>query len=227
MGPRFALVAVALMGCTSTEDPSMSPSYSESRRLAIELASARQLLASLDELEGWHAEEATSVAGRLAPGLGATDLDEIRVRLGAPLPADLVTLYQWHDGTRGGCDDFAGPAFLAYHCLLPLQQALDIRDRDRRLLGLPGTWLPVLYFQEEYLYVLLEDPAPAALPVFHRLVESDDVVAFANLRTMVDTFLEAARAGVWRPDDDTLVDWSAVETIRARLNPGTSPPWAP
>jgi cobalamin biosynthesis Mg chelatase CobN len=53
------------------------------------------------------------------------------------------------------------------------------------------------------------------------------VVAFTNLRTMVGTFLEAARTGVWHPDDDALVDWSAVQRIRARLNPGTSPPWTP
>ncbi len=26
-----------------------------------------------------------------------------------------------------------GAAFVAYHCLLPLDQALEIRDRDRRL----------------------------------------------------------------------------------------------
>lgn len=227
-GRRMVLVLTcALLACTSREHPSQTPSYAENRRLAVEHASTRDLVAGLEALEAWHAENATALAQRLAPGLREADLAAIRARLGAPLPAELVTLYEWHDGTRGGCDDFAGPAFLAYHCLLPLQQALEIRERDRRLLGLSQSWLPVLYFQEEYFYVLLEDPAPAALPVFHRVVGSEDVVAFANLRAMVETFLEAARSGVWHPDDDARVDWSAVETIRARLNPGTSPPWAP
>lgn len=226
--PRVALlVACALTACTSTEDPSSTPSYAESRRLAIEHASTQDLVAGLEALEAWHAENQTAVAPRFAPGIREADLDGLRGRVGAPLPDELVALYRWHDGTSGGCDDFAGPVFVAYHCMLSLQQALDIRERDGRLLALPRTWLPVLYFQEEYFYVVLDDPAPAALPVFHRLMESENVVAFTNVQTMVATFVEAARSGVWHPDDDALVDWSAVEAIRARLNPGTSPPWAP
>jgi hypothetical protein len=224
--PVCLAAAGALTACGAADHPSRSGSYAENRRFALEHASAPELVAALDALEAWHAENETAAAGRLAPGREPAELAELEDRLGAALPDELRALYTWHDGTLGRCDDFAGPAFMAYHCLLSLEQALEVRRRHGWLLGVPDTWLPLLYFEEEYFYVVLDHAGAGALPVFHRLVESDDVVAFTNLRTMVETFLEAARSGVWHPDDDARVDWPAVEAIRNRRNPGTSPPWA-
>jgi hypothetical protein len=224
----LALTPIIWSGaCARSDHPVGLERYTEQKQLAVEHASLKQLQSGLASLEAWHRETRTAASDRLAPGLGPDEIRDRSARLEIPFSDELVALYEWHDGTDGGCDDFAGPALIAYHCFLSLDEALARRKRDRRLYGFPERWFPVLAHQEEYFYVVLDDAGPSALPVFHRLLEDDDVVAFTNLRTLVDTYVEAARTLAWHPDDDAKTRWENVEAIRARRNPMTDPPWAP
>jgi cell wall assembly regulator SMI1 len=58
-----------------------------------------QLSAVLEDLDAWLAAERPDLHPRLRPGLSERQLAELEARL-APyhLPADLVTVYRWHDG---------------------------------------------------------------------------------------------------------------------------------
>ncbi len=65
-----------------------------------------ELRVVLDELDAWFAAERPDLYPRLRPGLSERQIEELEARL-APyrLPADLVTVYVWHDGwddKRGG-----------------------------------------------------------------------------------------------------------------------------
>src|SRR6266545_1026755 len=65
-----------------------------------------ELQAVLDDLDHWFRAERPDMYSRFRPGLSQNEIRELETRL-APyrLPADLVTLYAWHDGWISYADE--------------------------------------------------------------------------------------------------------------------------
>ena len=231
-----ALLAALLIagGCSPVDDAGRgAPSAIEDpfaptpamRAAAIATTDIEAMLDDLSRIEGWHARERTGLVPALRGGVPLAELDAAEAALGCRLPDDLRALWRWRDGHA---DDGAGPVFTWYHQLLPLHEALA---RYRELRAAPyvdwdASWLPVLYFQEEWYFVEC-GPAPvAASPLMFLFTESGAAPAYASLTTYFATMADAMAAGAVARDGHGLgADERALAAIHARHNPGLPFPY--
>lgn len=187
---------------------------------AYQLAETRHqvetLKADLHWLDGWIGASYPALAGVLRPGLTDEQIDALMRGTGLRLPSELRVLYRWHDGSS----DTSSVPFLFYHRWLSLAES----KRRRR-----GGWWPVLEFDGECLFVLLDDQARGGTPVLHMMIEDTEArVAFTNITRMIATHRRWIERGACRVNPRTAVlssDQVACRKIHAPLNPGATYPY--
>jgi cell wall assembly regulator SMI1 len=78
------------------------------------MSSSSLLLPTLERLEAWLAAHLPATLADLNPPASSVDVADLEAECGFILPADLHTLYGWHDGQRGSSSGlFYGLQFLS------------------------------------------------------------------------------------------------------------------
>ena len=194
------------------------------RAAAVASTDLERLRDDLSRIEGWHARERTGLTTALRGGVPLAELDAAEAGLGCRFPDDLRALWRWRDGHA---DDGAGAAFTWYHQLLPLHEALaQYRElRAAPYIDWDASWLPVLYFQEEWYFVEC-GPAPvAASPLMFYFTETGPAPAYASLTAYFATMADAMATGaVVRDGDGIDADERALAALHARHKPGLTFP---
>ena len=197
----------------------------EMRMTAVATTDLEAMLDDLSRIEGWHARERTGLVPSLRGGVPVTELDAAEAALGCRFPDDLRALWRWRDGQA---DPDGTAAFAWYHALLPMHEALA-RYRELRampILGWEATWLPVLYFQEEWYFVECRPERVAASPLMFLFTESGPAPAYASLTTYFATMAEAMATGAVTHGDGGLdADEPALAAIHRRRKPGLPFPY--
>jgi cell wall assembly regulator SMI1 len=173
----------------------------------------REVTEVLEELESWLASERPDLLPRLRPGLSELGVEELETRL-APyrLPADLVTVYQWHDGWDphpGGASPYVG---LMYDCSFhALEHTIELYEI---LLGIDepeDVWNPLWFpaFGEgsgEFVELQPGPNLPAGLLWSFHSHAGELHTAYDSVASLFRTTLELWRAGMlpstepWVPD---------------------------
>lgn len=180
-----------------------------------------ELQATLDELDELIRTARPALYGRLRPGLSTHEIDRLAEGLRPyHLPADLVTLYRWHDGWESYANG-------EYRPLLPDAEFNSLAESVSQYrawwesLGAEGwhpLWFPAFGEQSGELVELQLEPGRAAggLLSFHS--EYDLSTSYDSVAALFATTVECWRSGLLPPDDPTYFPPEIVK-IAARHNP--------
>ncbi len=179
-------------------------------------------LTLLRELEERWATRHVPLAGRLSPGLSASEIEALMAPLELRLPEEAFLWWSWHDGAPPGSlgqdqDRWLGPG-MAY---IPLAEAAA-RYRQRRELARRAsetsevddwtadawwhpTWFPLIGYD---VGIACDCSVPAGWPTpiravdWHGFERIDDLatVRAASLGEMVNWWIEAIDTGAWSYD---------------------------
>lgn len=220
MRTLIVVMALGSVACMDTGyDRQSVPSYPQpvlsdrQREIAGERADLPQLLAALESIEAFHAENRTGL--ELQPPLGKAALEEALAEFPCKVPDELRALWAWRNGE-------VTDKFIWYHRFLPVQDAIE----QYKMLAaepVPGwsrDWIPIFEFQEEWYAVECSpEPTPGA-PVIHYFVEDDPKQAYVNLTVYMKVMSEAMREGALRWKSEWWEDdLRSLARIHARLNP--------
>jgi cell wall assembly regulator SMI1 len=151
-----------------------------------------RLDALLEELETLWREQGAPIADQLAPGLSKEQLDEYERANGLTFPAEIRRWWGWHDGVRRllrdmraepgsmlgvgsweflSCAEALGERALMLQ-VAPREGGPEIDDEDLDVYWRP-TWLPVVVFNADRVFVDCADAAPA-VRIWHRAPDDVD-----------------------------------------------------
>lgn len=175
----------------------------------------------------WWEQNHPETARNLRPGLSDAEIDALLEKhaFGYELPDEVRALYRW----RNGSPQQGERPFIWYHRLLGLEEALERADSHALLFGMPDGWLPLLWFQEEYYFVICGKKARKAVPVLHRLLEvREATLAFTNVGRLCLTGAEWFESGAVTHDGDGWFKEHDAEllSVHGRLNPSARFPYA-
>jgi len=181
------------------------------------------LFAVLDELERCIRLEHADLVPRLRVGLSDCKLDELAESLQPYyLPAELLTLYRWHDGWDSSMDD-------VYRHLLPdaqfdsLAEVIEKYEAWLSALGTDGwdpLWFPAFGGQSGELVALQLEPNQPAGQVFAFHSELDLATSYDSVRGLFETALDLWQRGLL-PDDEA---YPEIRRIAAEHNPASRTP---
>jgi hypothetical protein len=162
---------------------------------------ASELSAVLDELESWIGAERPDLVHRLRPGLSEAQIEDLEARV-APyrFPADVVTLYRWHDGWDDQSRDEPYVSLLPDCEFLALERAIDCYEVLLNLVGLPYAWnrlwLPAFGSQSgEFVELQPEGGLPAG-PLWSFHSHDPEVhTSYDSVAALFRTALELWRMG--------------------------------
>jgi hypothetical protein len=208
------LLALSLLGgCQQGE----SPVTREQELAAKAAANDASLLAALEQIAAFHAQEQTGLV--LNPPV--PDYPGLAEEFPCRLSQEMETLWGWRNGEKTD-------RFVWYHRFLPMEEALRQYRllRANPLVAWHPSWIPVFRFEGEWYATVCADSASAAAPVIHYFIEDGAQVAYINLATWMTTMAEALDAGAltwqdgwWREDIKRLA------AIHAQENPGVPFPY--
>ncbi len=205
-------------GCKSeANEATPSPAGSTQATPQARVPSVTNLLVRLDKALQ---ERAPKVRERLRPGASEAQISEFEAYFGAPLPASLKALYQWHDGVTTNANGvYAPPGLYLGYWLSSLQQVREThamktgmqKDGTYKSTGRGGAgwwdprWIPV--FQNVSGGSLCVDMAGSFTGQRGQLVQEwhDDAsrkVEYASLEAWLETYVAALEAGVLKATSD-------------------------
>jgi len=213
----FLLVAT---GCNKNNSPDSGLNLdAESIAKAEKHSNEQALLASLKDIELFHAQNKTGLA--LNAPAEHKDIKEAEAVFGCVPPKELQTLWRWHNGE-------STDKFIWYHKFLSIKDSIS-QYKSLNLFGIfswKKNWIPVFEFQGEWYGVQCGDTTPKASPVIFYFTESGVAVAYTNLTTYMQVMAQSMNNGglTWKSDwwvDNT----KTVSRIHAELNPGIKFPY--
>jgi HEAT repeat protein len=162
------------------------------------------------------------MAAALQPGLTATEWAAHLANYPGSLPAEVVELYQWRNGSTSAmpCE------LLPMHRWLSLAEALEqyqlvlagLQDDDAPD-DLAGNWLPILLEDANFYLVLVTQPDQS--PVVYRSESQDVVAEFDSLTSMMMAIADCWETGTYYlagTEDWPYVDSDDVKETKIWLN---------
>ncbi len=178
-----------------------------------------KLAAILDRLLAYAVRTQPAIQARLQPGY---DPDTIARIVPFPLPAEILELYAWHNGTPDEQETYDVDLFY-YHRLLPLEEAYDTYqglmqvNHDIGLEGFNPNLFPIFTYDREYYSVWFGPPAEHAGAIY--FVFQGEGQVYDNLTSMLSAILECYDTGAYRIVEGKItVDEPRVAAIKARWN---------
>ncbi len=188
------------------------------------------LRAALDELERRLRDFGAPVVEHLLPGRAATEVGEVLGRYGLEAPAELTTLWGWHDGTAS--ERYEDTRLVGHWHVMSLEQAADTHALHREIYddprsdpaGYPQGWFPtLLYWDGPFAAVDCRGRVPGERPLYVVDPQSDlpadpPTPQFASVRDLVETLVRFFDLGVVVRDDHggASVPWERVpDELRA------------
>lgn len=213
---RSALVsgvaASCLVGCTG-EFPADAPKLQ-----AAEAAYDRVLLLkTLNEIDAWHINNDTGIAGGLAAGRRASSIEAGFANLDCRPTEELKTLWSWRDGETGSLP------FVWYYDFLPMEEALSEYRwlRLNPLVQWDPRCIPIFTFDGEWFAACCGEGVKEAGPIVHYFLEDEPRIAYVNLTVFLASMAEALRTGGVRWEDGAMKDdIRKMHSIHQKRNPG-------
>jgi cell wall assembly regulator SMI1 len=187
-----------------------------------------ELQGILDELDGWLSAERPGLYGRLRPGLSPAEIRELETRM-APyrLPADLETLYSWHDGW----DERAQGEYVSFlpDCYFnSLEAAIDqytfwcsMIEQDEDIWN--PLWFPAFGESHGEFVELQPEPGRPAGPLWSYHSHGGELTtSYASVAALFATTRDLWRAGLLPSGE-----WSDVYAFIQEHNPATQRPDGP
>lgn len=159
----------------------------------------------------------------LAPGTTAERVRETLHRAGLTCTDDLVSLYEWHDGT----DATTGATLDDLHlfpgyCLLALEDAAANYEAFRDDERWDRAWFPILANGggDFYAVVCNNDADDRGHVVHFRIEDSDQIVEFSSVPNLLATLAAGYDDGVFYVDDRGYIEMDDVSfaALARRLN---------
>ena len=166
----------------------------------------------ITRLEAWHREHRPELLDELAPPVSDATLREVAKRVDAELPAALVALWKWHDGTK---DDYYS-GFQFNRQLLSAERALETMDNMDELVDAGEfeapywwrkRWLPFLdNGGGDYVCIDFEGcfggVSGQVLEFWHD--DDDRTIVYPNLASWLTCFVEALEDDIFEDQDGDL-----------------------
>lgn len=154
----------------------------------------------LDDLDDWFRTERPDLYPRFRPGLSQDEIRELELRL-APyrLPAELITLHEWHDGWTHYADDGYIPLLPSFNSLAEAvaqyEMSMGVMEE------IPEAWHPLWFpaFGDNVgLFVELQPEAdqPADVVWGYDSHDSEVPSEFDSVESLFKTTLEGWRSGL-------------------------------
>ncbi|MFI6980762.1 hypothetical protein ACIBSV_19505 [Embleya sp. NPDC050154] len=138
----------------------------------------------------------------LEPGLPA---EAVRTRVGAEVPAELVSWFGWADGTREEPDQLVDEAsFIPGYVLVSLAEALEFREEVEMDQPEGVQWLPLLVSPAADFYAAVWDGADVQVASY--VQGADEPMVYASIPLMLRTVTESFRTGAFEVDEEGYFD---------------------
>jgi len=162
-----------------------------------------------------------SINDYMQPGL---DSEFIQNYGSYSLPPEVVTLYQWHNGT---VDDGRGkdkPFLFYYHRFLPLEESYEIYQELMQINieiggeGYSPQLFPLFTFWGEYYSIWIEENSSEYGSIY--FVHQGEAKVYDSLVLMVYSILESYETGAYTIHNNEITpDEQRVASIKAKWNP--------
>ena len=192
---RALLICCSLLlsvACDRSDGTFANPN---ARQAAAADANVAQMLDEFAVLVAWHAKEETGLM--LSVGRSGDVRQQIRDAFACEPSAELVALWQWHDGE-------ADHQLFWYHQFMSLDEASSTHATLSwtPFIGWHDRWIPFAQFQDEWMFVECGSEPVEGLPVGRFLLESGAAFGYDNLTRYVQTLNASIIAGALTWQDE-------------------------
>jgi cell wall assembly regulator SMI1 len=157
------------------------------------------LAAALARLDTWFSENREDFAGALLDGAQAAELNQLEKKIGHPLPADVKTLFMWHNGQD---EEIFASFYETFFLVGTANAAKDWQEcQEEALPGWKAHMLPIMEDNTGNFIVVDLSTSEAAVLEFWQ-GRTEPIKAAASLREWFETFVSEIEGGRYEEEPE-------------------------